>query len=265
MKLIIQSDDYGITEAVACGIIKGIKEGVIKCTGMFTNMPSSKKAAEMIKECPDVCLGIDINLVAGKPCADPSKVPSLIKENGYFYTSRERRALDEKCEDHDHLSAHLDEVMIEAEAQIEKFIELNGKLPEYLHGHAYSSPTVFKMQDAMMEKYGVGTSRGFMECNQINRGSSSWYTVPFGLEDQIKTDTKDFIIHDKMKILNSEYAAIISHCGYVDAPLFDVSSFTVIRTKDLAAMLSDEVKQWIKDNHIELITYRDLPNHPLKK
>ena len=53
-------------------------------------------------------------------------------------------------------------------------------------------------------------------------------------------------------------AAIISHCGYVDAPLFEVSSFTMIRAKDLEAMVSDEMKAWIKENHIELITYRDL-------
>lgn len=265
MKLIIQSDDFGITEGVASGIIKGIKDGVIKCTGMFTNMPSSVTAAEMIKDYPDICLGIDLNFVAGKPCAPISQVPSLVKENGEFYTSHERRKLDEQCENHDHLSGCMDELLIEVQAQIERFIELNGKLPDYLHGHAYSSPTVLKVQNEMMKKYGVGTTLGFMECNHINRGSKSWYTVPFGLEDQMKTSTKDFITHDEMEILNSEYAAIISHCGYVDAPLFDVSSFTIIRTKDLEAILSDEMKQWIKDNNIELIDYRDLPNHPLKK
>ena len=59
-------------------------------------------------------------------------------------------------------------------------------------------------------------------------------------------------------MLGNEIGAIISHCGYIDDPLYDVTSFTVIRTKDLACMISDEMKQWIKDNNIELITYRDL-------
>jgi len=38
----------------------------------------------------------------------------------------------------------------------------------------------------------------------------------------------------------------------------------VIRTKDLECMVSDEMKQWIKDNQIELITYRDLDHNPQK-
>ena len=32
MKLIIQSDDLGITEAVSCGIARAAREGAITCT-----------------------------------------------------------------------------------------------------------------------------------------------------------------------------------------------------------------------------------------
>ena len=35
MKLIIQSDDLGITEAVSCGIARAAREGAITCTGLF--------------------------------------------------------------------------------------------------------------------------------------------------------------------------------------------------------------------------------------
>ena len=76
---------------------------MIRCTGLFVNMPSSEDAAKMIADYPEVCLGIDINLVAGKPVSDPAKVPSLIKVNGYFYDSRERRKRDQECESHDHM------------------------------------------------------------------------------------------------------------------------------------------------------------------
>ncbi len=31
MKIIVQSDDLGITEAVSCGIEKGIRDGVVTC------------------------------------------------------------------------------------------------------------------------------------------------------------------------------------------------------------------------------------------
>ena len=37
-----------------------------------------------------------------------------------------------------------------------------------------------------------------------------------------------------------------------------LSSFNTCRVKDLEALTSDEVKQWVKDNHIELITFKDI-------
>ena len=260
MKLLIQSDDYGITEAVSCGIIKAITDGVVKCTGMFTNMPASKKAAEMIKDI-DVCLGIDINFVAGKPVADPALIPSMVRPDGYFYDSRQRRQLDKECESHDHVN--YEEALIEGRAQIEKFIELNGKKPEYLHGHSYGSPTTARVIQTLSKEYNIGISHTMLDANHAKM-AKSWYTVPFTLEQQMACNTKDFLIHDQGEILGNEIAAIISHCGYIDAPLFDFTSFTVVRTKDLEAMTSDEMKQWIKDNEIELISYRDLDFNPLK-
>lgn len=258
MKLLIQSDDYGITEGVSCGIIKAIQDGVIQCTGMFTNMPSSKKAAEMIKDV-DVCLGIDINFVAGKPVADPALIPSMIRPDGYFYTSRQRRQMDKECESHDHVN--YEEALIEARAQVERFIELNHKKPEYLHGHAYGSPTTTRVMETLSKEYHIGISHVMLDANHAKM-AKSWYSVPFTLEQQMACNTKEFLVSDKGEILGNEIAAIISHCGYIDAPLFDVTSFTVIRTKDLEAMVSPEMKQWIKDNDIELISYRDLDFNP---
>jgi len=259
MKLLIQSDDYGITEGVASGIIKGIKDGVIRNTGLFANMPSTKKAVEMIKDYHEVCLGIDINFVAGKPVANPDLVPSLIKENGYFFDSRERRKMDQECESGDHIN--YDEAKIEARAQIERFIELVGKKPEYLHGHAYGSPTITRIHEELSKEYGIGMTMKMLSDNHATP-CKSWYTVPFKEEDQKKVDVTTFITSNQGELLGSDIAYIISHCGYIDDPLYSLTSFTVIRTKDLACMVSDEMKQWIKDNNIELITYRDLAHNP---
>lgn len=261
MKLLIQSDDYGITEAVSCGIIKGIKDGVVRCTGMFTNMPSSKKAAEMIKDV-DVCLGIDINFVAGKPVADPKLIPSMIREDGFFYTSRQRRQMDAECESHDHVN--YEEALIEGRAQINRFIELMGRKPEYLHGHAYGSPTTAKVQQTLSEEFGIGITHKMLEANGAKM-AKSWYSVPFSMQQQMECNTKEFLTSDKGELLGNEIGAIISHCGYIDAPLFDVTSFTVIRTKDLEALTSQEMKDWIEANLIELITYRDLDFNPLNQ
>ena len=60
MKLIIQSDDLGITEAVSCGIARAAREGAITCTGLFSNMPAAAFSVELMKSYPQICLGEDI-------------------------------------------------------------------------------------------------------------------------------------------------------------------------------------------------------------
>ena len=86
MKLIVQSDDLGITEAVSCGIEKGIRDGAVTCTGLFSNMPAAEFAVRLISPYSHVCLGQDINLVAGRPCADPAQIPSLVQGDGFCKT-----------------------------------------------------------------------------------------------------------------------------------------------------------------------------------
>ena len=64
MKLLIQSDDFGITRAVSQGCIFGIQNGVIKNTGMFTNMPWIEECVFLLKPyINDIAFGIDLNFV----------------------------------------------------------------------------------------------------------------------------------------------------------------------------------------------------------
>lgn len=65
MKMMIQADDYGITRAVADGIVACAKEGMMTQTGFFTNMPWAEYCAERAKEVPHMLLGQDLNLSTG--------------------------------------------------------------------------------------------------------------------------------------------------------------------------------------------------------
>ena len=173
MKLIIQSDDLGITEAVSCGIARAAREGAITCTGLFSNMPAAAFSVELMKSYPQICLGEDINLVAGRPCADPEKIPSLVQKDGSFLTSGMHRAIDQKDGNQDHV--RLEDCLIETEAQILKFRELTGKLPEYLHGHSYSTPATWKAMEEMGKKYGISLVREMHDKYGIKRPSKTWY------------------------------------------------------------------------------------------
>ena len=251
MKLLIQSDDYGMTRAVAQGIIHGIRNGVVRNTGLFSNMPWAAEVVEWIRPyLNDISFGIDLNASTGPSLLGYDKVPNLCHENGMFYTSRENRAKDTAENDFDHVD--YDQVYAEFEAQVEKFIEIVGKKPDYVHGHAYGTKTTIRARKAIADKYGIKLTADYRK-----PAKGTWY-VGKTIEEQLQNDPLGYIIEDREGILSDELGYIITHCGYCDKELFDLSSFSTCRVKDLEAVTSDKMKQWIRDNNIELVSFNQL-------
>lgn len=257
MKLLIQSDDYGITPAVADGIIYGITHGVIKNTGLFSNMPWAKECVEKIRPyLDDIALGIDLNASTGSSLLGYDKVPNLCHEDGSFLTSRENREADKTAVNNDHVN--YEQVFAEFDAQVQKFIELVGKKPDYIHAHAYETATTERARVAIADKYDRPYTVAVGEKLCGGYGRMGWYQIG-SPEKQLTEDLKNFIITDQSHFLEKEYGHLVTHCGYADAILFELSSFNLCRVKDLEALTSEEVKQWVKDNNVELITFKDLP------
>lgn len=260
-KLIIQADDLGITEAVSCGIAKAVRSGIVKCTGLFSNMPAAAFALELVKPYPELCLGADINFVAGCPCSDPRDVPSLVQADGSFMTSGMHREIDRRDGNQDHIV--YEECLIETEAQVCRFIELAGKKPEYLHEHSYNTQATWKAMETVGEKYGIPLVRQMSEKFGLVR-CVDWYKRPFPPDEQLKVNPIENILRNKA-ILQNEISLMITHCGYVDADLFRFSTYTLIRTRDLDALTSDAMRRWIAENDIQLISYRDLAKESPKR
>ena len=126
-KLLFQSDDYGLTDSVADGILKGIDQGIIRNTGLFVNMPSSARAAEKIRDRQGICVGIDIKLVAGQPVSDPAEVPSLVSPEWHVVPSvqriREGRIIGRQgmclCFEEDPYDS--EQTLLETENQVKRF------------------------------------------------------------------------------------------------------------------------------------------------
>ena len=76
--------------------------------------------------------------------------------------------------------------------------------------------------------------------------------------EQLNKDTKADVLRDKELILNADLALIICHPGYMDADLINMTSLSIERIKDHAMMVDPEIKKFVEENDIELVTYRDL-------
>ena len=111
--------------------------------------------------------------------------------------------------------------------------------------------------EEMGKKYGISLVREMHDKYGIKRPSKTWYKKPFPLEDQMKADLTDCVTTD-LGFLENQIGFLGTHCGYVDQELFPVTTYTMIRTMDLAAVTGERFKNWLKENNVELISYRDL-------
>lgn len=264
-RLLMQSDDYGITGAVSAGIRSAIEFGLIRNTGLFVNMPASEKAVADILDY-DVCLGIDINYVCGKPVSDPALVPHMVDEEGNFISS-ERMAKRSKLLHMDELNListfeedpyPYEEILLETENQVKRFIELTGRKPEYIHPHSLMSDNCCKAAHEIAEKYGIFHTLDMMHRYRILPGTFDG-TKGSSVESQMEYDVRGNLINNAIPTMGeNETCYFICHCGWADYELFNYTTLTLRRLKDLSAMTDMYLKEYIQKNEIELITYRDL-------
>lgn len=257
MKLIVRAADYGMLDCLTDGCLKAFRDGILRDVSFITNNPSAIRAAKEIKKYPFVSIGQEINFVSGVPVTDPSLVPSLVNPDGRFYTSRERQAMPGGGR-----TFTYEEALLECENQVKRFIELIGRKPVYISGHSYGSELTRLAIADIAEKYDIllGGAQDHPKLEGILpnwyrtvRGSKTAYTS----EIQAATDVETFILEDRLGLLGREYGMISTHAGYCDEELVRMSSYNVIRTKELYALCSPKVKKWVEDNGIELINMED--------
>lgn len=254
MKLLVRAADYGMLDCLTDGCLKAIRDGILRDVAMHTNNPEAARAAQEIKKYPYVSIGQEVNYVSGVPASDPALIPTLVNEEGRFYTSRERQAMKDSLPPISYEDAYT-----EAENQVKRFIELIGRAPSYISGHSYGSDLTRLAIANVADQYGIipgGSAHPALAGN-----GKRWYrTVPgkktaYTMEMQMETDVEAWILEDRLELLGKEYGMISTHCGYCDEELVRMSSFNVIRTKELYALTSPRVLDWVKQNDIELINF----------
>lgn len=262
MKLLVQGDDFGFTRGVTLGIVDSIDRGILRNTGLFANMPAAEFAVSFMKDRPQACFGIDFNLVAGKPVSKPEEVPHLVDENGYFIKSgvRMRNELWATEEGRRQLFPK-EEVVKEIRAQYERFIALAGNKPGYLHAHSIMPEPYLEAIHELSEETGIPFSMELWKKQGLfspKMSSPVSKTKVFEPHAQLDKDTTQQIVDGFEDMLQHEKCVICCHPGYLDAELLDMTSLSIERVRDAQAYMSDVVNNWVKDNHVELITYRDL-------
>lgn len=250
-QVIIRADDLGFSEGVNYGIEKSMREGIIKSVGIMTNMPASKHGVDLIKDL-DVCRGLHTNICVGKPLCDPKLIPSICDKNGNLKSSKTYREEFKKGNDF----VVIDEVVLEIEAQYQKFVELTGEKPHYFEGHAVASPNFNKALEMVAKNHG---------CEYLEaafNGPTHFKNTPlYASLESMLPKYNPLESFKKAALKDYEDGGItmfVCHPGYLDAYILSVSSLTIPRALEVEMAISQEVKDFIKENDIKIITYDNI-------
>ncbi len=88
-QLILNADDYGMNEAISRGILAAAHLGLVRSTSAMTNCTDFDRAMDEIEaSCPDIDVGMHLNLTWDRPLSDPRRIPTLVDVDGRFLSRR---------------------------------------------------------------------------------------------------------------------------------------------------------------------------------
>ena len=239
-KLIINADDFGLSEAVNYGIISSYKSGVVRSTSTMANMPGFEHAMELLKENENLGCGVHMTLSCYKPVL--LNLKTIVDENGYFI----RRITNEVIENMD-----LDEIYEEFCAQIEKVRAKTDITHLDSHHHVHTLQKLRPVIERILEKYGLPIRGGFEY--DFN------YSKIIPLIDTFYGDnvSEDYFMKKVDYLKEYEIADIMCHPAYIDDFLMKTTSYSMARINEHKILTSKNTKDFIQDNFL-LTNYRDL-------
>lgn len=258
--LIVNSDDFGISEAVSKGILEGHHQGIVTSTTTMINMPAAAEAIrQALHTAPNLGLGLHFTLSFGQPVLPPKEIPSLVTEDGTFVTS------------FDDLIAKMptfitEDLERELTAQFERFVALAGRVPDHLDSHhacTYFHPMAFEVMLKLATIHNLPIrwqELGGLE--QQLQAQFQTYGQP-RYPDHFLNPIFNFNHADRLAPLQTcltslpeGYSEMMVHVGY-GQDLAEAYNFQ--RDEELVAITHPSIKNLIHQEEIQLVTFAELP------
>jgi Uncharacterized protein conserved in bacteria len=252
-KLIINADDFGYTMGTSYGIIETFKTGVVTSSSALTVSSSFLPSMVAVRSlAPSLPLGVHmtVTLSGAKPVLSPNVVPSLVKEDGTFWSRKEYG---------DKVS--LDEVYMEFEAQILRFLE-SGLYPTHLDTHHSihgATPQMLQIVADLAKKYKLPMRRPYQMSDEFSslypdQKSTDFRFVEFYAQGATLANFEAML--DRIVASELETFELSCHPGFIDPEILQMTAYTEGRINDFVIVTSEEAKDAIKKRNIVLTNYR---------
>ncbi len=267
--LIIHADDIGVTHSENKATILAMKLGMVNSGSIMMPCPWVGEIAAFAKERPDADLGLHLTLTSEwewmkwGPVASKDQVPSLVNSQGFFY---------DNCQTFGQ-KAKPAEVAIELRAQIEKAFSM-GINPSHFDAHMgcliFNSPEVFEVYLKLGREYKIPVmvDRFFLKASS-QQFRDKMKPGDLIVEKTYTAEPKDFesgmaAYYEKVLTnLTTGVQVLLIHTAFDDAEMQALSVNhpewgAAWRQADFDFFTSDKCRQLLKDNNIQLLTWRAL-------
>jgi hopanoid biosynthesis associated protein HpnK len=182
-RLIINADDFGMSEQVNEAVIRAYKEGVLTSTSLMVTGAAFEHAVDLAREHPGLAVGIHLVTVVGKSVLPHTEIPTLVDREGNFSNNPVSAGIKYYFS-----AASRRELRKELAAQFERFRSTGLPLSHidgHLHLHVH--PVIFNAALELGAEYGsrhmrvpVEERKFALEFDGSNSMQKTIYTMLFG-------------------------------------------------------------------------------------
>jgi chitin disaccharide deacetylase len=213
-KLIVNGDDFGASHGINLGFIEAHRKGILTSASMMVDRPASVEAARLSARYPT--MGVGLHVVLGSLADTPAPEAEI-------------------------------------ERQLERFIELNGRLPTHIDAHhnVHGDARLLPAFLAIAERCKLPL-RGHSGVRHIASFYGQWNGE--SRLEQVSPETLARIVTTEV---GDGFNELCCHPGYADEEL--ESSYTLERQTELETLCDPEVAALLSEQDIRLVTFREVP------
>jgi hopanoid biosynthesis associated protein HpnK len=150
-RLIVNADDFGLADSVNGGVVAAHRGGILTSASLLANGPAFDEAAGLSRQCPELSIGVHLNISEGKPVSPAAAIATLVNAHGDLHLTPLRlwtRIVTRQV--------NLEHIHAEFRAQIVKVFD-SGITATHLDGHLHVQvlPQLTPMLIALTREFGI--------------------------------------------------------------------------------------------------------------
>jgi len=244
-RLIINADDFALTDGVCQGILQAMEHGLVTATTAMTRPTGAAARIAAHAAALRGRMGIHFQLTGGHaPCLPPDEIPSLVAPGGVF--AKKRMDIGQ---------AAADEIRREWTAQLD-FFRACGATPSHMdtHHHVHKRPDVFPVYLEFARKLHIPAraTSAAMAAKLRAAGAlcaDAFITDFFG---------EDLSVERFLNLVDAAFAPLpdtavvelMCHPGRNDPELAAISTYNQARQREIAVLTSPKAIQGLADRGV---------------